>query len=63
MYEVNNERRKVMLLNKVVKNLIMQRREANKSAYFTEAIAKMHLAITRVEQNKQVHLLRTDYLE
>ncbi len=52
-----------MLLNKVIKKLIMQRREANQLAYMTEAIAKMDLTIKRVQQNKQVHLLRTDYLE
>jgi len=63
MYEVNNKRRKVMLLNKVIKKLIMHRREANQPAYVTESIAKMDLAIKRLQQNKQVDLLRTDYLE
>ncbi len=52
-----------MLLNKVIKKLIMHRREANQPAYVTESIAKMDLAIKRLQQNKQVDLLRTDYLE
>jgi endoglucanase Acf2 len=63
MYEFNNKRRKVMLLVKVINKLATQIILGNKPADVTETIAKMDLAIARIQQNQQVYLLRTDYLE
>ncbi|CAB1222573.1 hypothetical protein [Acinetobacter bouvetii] len=51
-----------MLFTKVVK-LVIQRRAQNQPVYVTAARAKMDLTIARLQQNSQVHLLRTDYLE
>lgn len=58
----DNNRRNVMLFTKVVK-LVIQRRAQNQPVYVTAARAKMDLTIARLQQNSQVHLLRTDYLE
>ena len=52
-----------MLLVRVINKLVAHTLEGNKPAYVGETIAKMDLAIARIQQNKQVHLLRTDYLE
>jgi hypothetical protein len=51
-----------MLLNKVLKSFSMML-DANKSAHAAEAMVKMEITIARLQQAKQVDLLRTDYLE
>ena len=51
-----------MLLNKVLKSFSMML-DANKSANAAEAMVKMEITIARLQQAKQVDLLRTDYLE
>ncbi len=52
----------MMFIRQIFK-MIAKRSEHNQPAYATEAIAKMDLTIARLQQNKQLHLLCTDYLE
>ncbi|WP_171262767.1 hypothetical protein [Acinetobacter sp. ANC 4470] len=51
-----------MLLNKILKSFSMIR-DANKPSHIAEAMVKMEITIARLQQTKQVDLLRTDYLE
>lgn len=58
----NNKGENIMLLNKVLKTFSMML-DANKSAHAAEAMVKMEITIARLQQAKQLDLLRTDYLE
>ena len=58
----NNKGGQIMFIQQILKSF-SRRLNAHTASYLTVASSKMELTIVRLQQAKQVDLLRTDYLE